>query len=93
MRTPQRTSSNYYPVSSAISVYDEESNLRMVVMPDRTMGGSSLKQGRIELLAHRRVDGDEQRGVFEHLTEVNPEGRPIHVHSEFAVHLFNKKQE
>ena len=52
----------------------------MTVMVDRSMGGSVLKKGRIELLVHRRVDGDDSRGVSEHLAENGPGGKPIHVH-------------
>ena len=50
-----------------------------------------MKQGRLELLMHRRVDGDEQRGVFEHLVEDGSTHRPIFVNSKFALHIFNKK--
>ena len=58
-KTPQKISSNFFPIYSAIAIADLSSNLQMTVMTDRTMGGSSLVSGRIELHAHRRINGDD----------------------------------
>jgi hypothetical protein len=41
---------NYYPIQTAISIVDEKSNLQLVVMNDRSQGGSAFKNGRIELM-------------------------------------------
>jgi len=57
------------------------------------MGGSVLVPGRIELLVHRRVNGDEARGVFEHLIENAHGNKPIHVKTGFAVQIFNRMVE
>lgn len=92
-RSPQKTSANFYPVTSAIAIVDPESMLEMVVMNERSMAGSVLRTGRIELLVNRRVDGDDQRGVFEHLIENNGANKPLHVVSEFGIHIFNKRHE
>lgn len=43
-------SSNYYPVSSKITIHDEVKNLRVTVLNDRSQGGSSLNNGEIELM-------------------------------------------
>lgn len=56
----------------------------MTVMPDRSMAGTSLLRGRIELLMHRRVVGDDSRGLGEHLDERNEFNEPVFVHSEFG---------
>ena len=41
---------NYYPVTTAIAIRDEITGLQMTVLNSHTQGGSSLKQGRIELM-------------------------------------------
>jgi hypothetical protein len=43
----------------------------MTVMTDRSMGGTSLLRGNVELFVHRRVIGDDSRGLGEHLDERN----------------------
>lgn len=40
--TDAKTSSNYYPINSAIAIRDEEKSLQFTVMNDRSQGGSSL---------------------------------------------------
>jgi hypothetical protein len=93
-QSPQKTAANFFPVTSALAIVDPDSMLQMVVMTaDRAMAGSVLRTGRVELLVNRRVDGDDQRGVFEHLVETNNANKPVHVHSEFGVHIFNKRHE
>jgi len=39
---------------------------------DRSQGGTSLKEGYIELMIHRRLLKDDLRGMFEPLNETNP---------------------
>jgi len=41
---------NYYPIQTAISIIDETTNMQMVVMNDRSQGGSVLEDGHIELM-------------------------------------------
>lgn len=45
----------------------------MVVMNDRSQGGSVIKNGRIELMQNRRLNVDDGRGVDEALNEHNAE--------------------
>ena len=80
-------------MTSGIAIVDPESMLEMVVINERAMAGSVLRTGRVELLVNRRVDGDDQRGVFEHLVENNGANKPLHVVSEFGIHIFNKRHE
>jgi len=35
----------------------------MIVMNDRTQGGSSIREGEIEIMIHRRLLVDDWRGV------------------------------
>ncbi|XP_024086114.1 lysosomal alpha-mannosidase-like [Cimex lectularius] len=58
---------NYYPVTTRISVQDQ--NQYMSVITDRSEGGSSLKDGLIELMVHRRLLHDDAFGVGEALNE------------------------
>jgi hypothetical protein len=48
--TNQNVTANYYPVGTAISMTDEDTQLSMTVMNDRSQGGSVIQDGRIELM-------------------------------------------
>lgn len=50
---------NYYPVTARIFIEDKEKNIRFSVFNDRSQGGSSLADGEIELMIHRRLVSDE----------------------------------
>ncbi|XP_041983730.1 lysosomal alpha-mannosidase-like isoform X1 [Aricia agestis] len=58
---------NYYPVTNEI--YIENDNLRVSVLTDRSQGGTSLEEGSIELMLHRRLLHDDAFGVDEALNE------------------------
>lgn len=60
-------SGNYYPVTTKIAIEDAE--LRMAVLVDRAQGGSSLSDGSLELMLHRRLLADDAFGVDEALNE------------------------
>lgn len=45
----EEVAGNYYPVTSKISIKDHE-GLEMAVLTDRAQGGSSLRDGEIELM-------------------------------------------
>ncbi|XP_040580756.2 LOW QUALITY PROTEIN: lysosomal alpha-mannosidase [Lepeophtheirus salmonis] len=61
-------SRNYYPITSTISVEDDL--VRMSVLTDRSQGGTSLNNGEIELMLHRRLMSRDGFGVGEPLNEV-----------------------
>ncbi|XP_031355719.1 lysosomal alpha-mannosidase-like [Photinus pyralis] len=46
----QPISGNYYPVTSRIAIKDEEKDISVAILNDRSQGGSSLKSGEIELM-------------------------------------------
>lgn len=62
---------NYYPINSHIYVTDDEGNADTVValVNDRSQGGTSLQDGQIELMVHRRLLYDDHFGVGEPLNE------------------------
>ncbi|XP_032680589.1 lysosomal alpha-mannosidase isoform X2 [Odontomachus brunneus] len=62
-------SGNYYPVTSKIAIKDEEKQLKLSVLTDRAQGGSSMDDGAIELMLHRRLLKDDAFGVGEALNE------------------------
>ncbi|KAM5239300.1 lysosomal alpha-mannosidase [Ctenodactylus gundi] len=58
---------NYYPVNSRIYISDGQ--VQLTVVTDRSQGGSSLRDGSLELMVHRRLLVDDARGVEEPLLE------------------------
>ncbi|KAJ8705045.1 hypothetical protein PYW08_012365 [Mythimna loreyi] len=58
---------NYYPVTNEI--YIENEDLRLSVLTDRSEGGTSLVEGEVELMLHRRLLCDDAFGVGEALNE------------------------
>ncbi|EDW37366.1 GL26214 [Drosophila persimilis] len=63
----QPISGNYYPVVSRIALQD--SNKRIALLNDRAQGGTSMKDGQLELMLHRRLIRDDGYGVGEALNE------------------------
>lgn len=70
----QPTSGNYYPITSRIALQD--SNKRLAILNDRAQGGTSMKDGQIELMLHRRLVRDDGYGVGEALNE-EKYGQPL----------------
>jgi hypothetical protein len=81
----QKVASNYYPVTSAISIIDERAKLQMTVLNDRSQGGSVVQEGRIELMQNRRLFYDDDRGVDEVLNETDQYGNGISVPARYKL--------
>nr|BAE42288.1 unnamed protein product [Mus musculus] len=60
---------NYYPVNTRIYITDGQ--MQLTVLTDRSQGGSSLQDGSLELMVHRRLLVDDDRGVSEPLLETD----------------------
>lgn len=60
---------NYYPVNTRIYITDGQ--MQLTVLTDRSQGGSSLQNGSLELMVHRRLLVDDGRGVMEPLLETD----------------------
>lgn len=67
--TSEHTASNYYPVTSWIFIRDYDRNLQLSILPDRPQGGSSIHDGQVELMLHRRLLQDDGLGMEEPLNE------------------------
>jgi hypothetical protein len=52
---------NFFPINTAISIKDETASVGVAV--DRAQAGASLVDGQIELMVHRRLLCDDNRGV------------------------------
>ncbi|MCP9262966.1 MA2B1 [Dirofilaria immitis] len=66
---------NYYPVTSRIYIRDSQNQL--TVLTDRSHGGTSLVDGQIELMLHRRLFYDDNFGVDEALDELGDTGQGL----------------
>ncbi|PSN54844.1 Lysosomal alpha-mannosidase, partial [Blattella germanica] len=58
---------NYYPITSKIEM--RASGYGVAILNDRAQGGSSLNDGQVELMLHRRLLHDDAFGVGEALNE------------------------
>lgn len=67
LNVTEKISGNYYPVTAKIAIEDQRK--RFAVLTDRAQGGSSLADGSVELMVHRRLLHDDAFGVGEALNE------------------------
>eukprot|EP00743_Colponemidia_sp_Colp-15_P004427 GILK01004773.1.p1 GENE.GILK01004773.1~~GILK01004773.1.p1 ORF type:complete len:997 (+),score=226.35 GILK01004773.1:428-2992(+) len=81
--------SNYYPINSAIYIQDDQHRLSVLV--DRAQGGSSLLDGSVEVMLHRRMVHDDGRGVGEPLNEPGEDGTGLIVRGTHVV-VFSDRQ-
>ncbi|KVI06110.1 Galactose mutarotase-like domain-containing protein [Cynara cardunculus var. scolymus] len=63
----QPIAGNYYPINLGIYLKDHRSEFSILV--DRSVGGSSIVDGQLELMLHRRLLYDDGKGVAEALNE------------------------
>ncbi len=71
LNVTEPVSGNYYPVNARIGVLEntERTGRSMVVLTDRSQGGTSMRDGEVELMLHRRLLYDDAFGVGEALNE------------------------
>ncbi|KAM0950051.1 putative alpha-mannosidase [Dioscorea sansibarensis] len=67
LQVTQPVAGNYYPINLGMYLDDGKSELSVLV--DRAVGGSSIKDGELEIMLHRRILFDDGRGVGEALDE------------------------
>ncbi len=66
----EKVAGNYYPVNSRIFLRDVKRGRQMTLVTDRSVGGSSIQDGSLEIMVHRRVLSDDALGVDEALNEM-----------------------
>ncbi|GMY12972.1 alpha-mannosidase At3g26720-like [Fagus crenata] len=67
LQVNQPVAGNYYPIN--LGIYVQDSSMELSILVDRSVGGTSLVDGQIELMLHRRLLHDDARGVGEALNE------------------------
>lgn len=83
----EHVAGNYYPVNSRIYLKEDERKLQFTVLTDRSQGGSSITDGSVELMVHRRLLYDDAFGVGEALNETYFEGKGLVVRGKHRVLL------
>ncbi|XP_063709608.1 lysosomal alpha-mannosidase-like isoform X2 [Culicoides brevitarsis] len=71
----EKIAGNYYPVTTRLAIEDEET--RFAMLTDRAQGGTSLFDGSLELMVHRRLLHDDAFGVAEALNEKGVDGKGL----------------
>ncbi|XP_064640290.1 lysosomal alpha-mannosidase-like isoform X2 [Lineus longissimus] len=70
LNVTEPVSVNYYPVNSRIFLRDEvNKKAQFSILTDRSLGGSSMRDGDLEIMLHRRMLHDDGFGVNEALNE------------------------
>lgn len=85
----ENVTANYFPIQSAISMKDIDSERMFTVMNDRSQGGSALSEGTIEFMQNRRIPADDSRGMGEWVNEKDELGNGIRVPATYHVQIFD----
>ncbi|XP_011083026.1 probable alpha-mannosidase At5g13980 [Sesamum indicum] len=67
LQVNQPIAGNYYPIN--LGTYIKDKNTELSILVDRSVGGSSITDGEVEIMLHRRLLHDDGRGVAEALNE------------------------
>ena len=83
---------NYYPVTSAIKIRDYRDGTTLLVMNDRTQGGTSPRAGTIELMQNRVTPKNDQLGQRTNLIEKDQYGNTVRSFARYRVQLFDENR-
>lgn len=68
----EEVSGNYYPITSKISLKDEERRLKLSLLTDRAQGGTSMKDGEIEMMVKLIVlHAKREKNKYIHILQVH----------------------
>lgn len=84
-REPEQLGGSFYPVVSTLMLKNLSNSTRpsknsadlLAILVDRAQAGTSLNEGQLELLIHRRQTVDDNWGVGEALNEPGEDGRGL----------------
>jgi lysosomal alpha-mannosidase len=83
----ENITANYYPIQQAISMKTVDEKRIFTVTNDRSQAGSSLEEGSIELMQHRRIPADDTFGMGEVLNELDQYNNSIRVPATYFVNI------
>lgn len=88
---PEQTGGSFYPVVSTLALHNSKKLAgraeAVAVLVDRPQGGSSLNEGQMEFLIHRRMLEDDYLGVNEALNEPGEDGRGLVTRGQHRLYL------
>ena len=76
----EKVTSNYYPINTRVFIADElndKENRQLTIVTDRSQGASSVQDGNIEIMLHRRLLHDDSFGVDENLNEIGLDNKGL----------------
>uniref|UniRef100_A0A8C9W6K5 Lysosomal alpha-mannosidase n=1 Tax=Scleropages formosus TaxID=113540 RepID=A0A8C9W6K5_SCLFO len=85
LKQSEPVAGNYYPINSRIYIKDKVNQLTAVT--DRSQGASSLQDGSLEIMLHRRLLYDDVRGVGEPLSEPGDDNKGLVVRGRLLLAL------
>lgn len=88
----EKVAGNYYPVNSRIFLRDQTKNKQLTLVTDRSQGGSSIRDGSVELMLHRITLDDDNLGVGEPLNEKGSDGKGLRVRGSINL-IFDSKND
>ena len=83
--SPKNITANFYPITSAMSMKEVNSDRVFTVMNDRPQSGSSLSPGTFQFMHNRRIHLMDGRGMGEYLDETDAFGNGIRVKATYNV--------
>lgn len=81
------TAGNYYPINSKIYIQDTINDAQITIVTDRSHGGSSIEDGNMEVMLHRRLLYDDGFGVGEPLDERGVDGKGLRVRGKHRLYV------
>lgn len=90
LKNSEPVAGNYYPVNTKIFLKDVNKDVQFTILTDRSQGGTSLKDGQVELMLHRRLLYDDGRGVGEPLNETGIDGHGLIIRGKQYLYIDTK---
>ena len=82
----------FYPINAGLFIEDKFTKEQMIVMNDRSQGGSAYHEGRIELMVNRLGKTNDQLGVGEAMRDDTPDEKGINVSAKFYLAFTHNRE-